>query len=178
VSNCAAASGKIWEYIHHFLFTCGERPCSRASTSGIHYRSLTAGVKKRQINWAAVHLFVLNRDLPQDQVTYSPSSKQLYTSVEHERNNVVESSNLRRDRCAKTYIYLFCSAWAITNQSQVSCTESARYLRRVANLSSTVGFSASSSAASLGQLHITVGVYENQYLHINGILNAHERHGI
>jgi hypothetical protein len=128
VSNCAAASGKIWEAVHHFLFTCGERLCSCASTSGIHCMSLTAGLKKRQINKAAdsVHLFVLIRDLAQDQVTYSPASKQLYTSVVEYERNIVESSNLRRDRCAQTYICLLCSEWALTNQRQGSCTESAR----------------------------------------------------
>jgi hypothetical protein len=180
VSNIAVASGRIiWESAHHFLLTYGECLCRCASTSGIHCRSLIAGVKQRQMNWAAesVHLFVMNRDVAQDLVTYTPASEQLYSSVEYERNIVVQSSNLGRDRCAITYIYLLCSAWAPTIQRQDSCSASPRYLRSSAKpLNTSVG-AAISSAASLGQFHITVRVYEDQDLHINDILNAHECYG-
>jgi hypothetical protein len=116
----------------------------------------------------------MNRDLTQDQVKYSPGSEQLYSSAEYERNIVVEFSNLRRDRCVKTFIYLLCCA----NQHHDSCTASPRYLRSVAKHLSTSGGAASSGAASLGHLRITVGVYENQELHINGVLNDDGRHGI
>jgi hypothetical protein len=86
---------------------------------------------------------------------------------------VVESSNLRRYRCAKTYIYLLCSAWALKNQRHDSCTASPRNLGSVAKHLNTSG-----GAASLEHLRIIIRVYENQDLHINGILNDHECHGI
>jgi hypothetical protein len=138
-------------------------------------RRITAGVKQLQMNWTAesVHLLVMNKDLGYDQVKYSPASEQLYRSVEYERNMVVGISNLRRDRYAKTYIYLLCSAWALTNQRHDSCTASPKYLRSVA-----IHLNTSGGAASLEHLRITVRVYENQALNINGILNDHEFHGI